>query len=259
MNIGNMNKTSERASFAMFSKTWFGILLVTLVVSGITARLGFWQLSRAHTKESLNAITEARQLEPALQNDDWTAVPASDGWLQRNVDVEGHWLHQFTVYLDNRSMKNQQGFFVLTPFQLPNGAVLWVQRGWVARDRARSDYLPPVQTPEGRVSLQAKVVSSPSKLMELGSSAQAKEGFAVLRQNVDLEAFRLETKLNVLATLQQTQSDSKNAPDGLLREWPKSISGADKNRGYAFQWFALSALALILFAWFQVWKKIKHV
>jgi UDP-N-acetylenolpyruvoylglucosamine reductase len=55
-----MNMTSEKASVTLFSKTWFGILLVTLLVSGITARLGFWQLGRAHTKESLNAITEAR-------------------------------------------------------------------------------------------------------------------------------------------------------------------------------------------------------
>ena len=91
--------------------------------------------------------------------------------------------------------------------------------------------------------------------MELGATVPSQEGFKVLRQNIELEAFRLETKLPLLATLQQTS----DATDGLVREWPQSISGADKNRGYAFQWFALSALALLLFVWFQVWKKIKHV
>jgi surfeit locus 1 family protein len=252
-----MNMNADRVSGAMFSKTWFVILLATLVVSGITARLGFWQLGRAQTKEALNAITESRQLEPALRTEDWTALTtlAPDTWLQRSADVEGQWLPQYTVYLDNRSMKSQTGFFVLTPLQLPNGAVLLVQRGWVARDRARSDYLPPIQTPQGQIKIQARVVPSPSKLMELGEPAPVKEGFNVLRQNIDLEAFGLETKLPLLATLQQTN----DASDGLVREWPKSISGADKNRGYAFQWFALSALALVLFAWFQVWKKIKHV
>jgi surfeit locus 1 family protein len=115
--------------------------------------------------------------------------------------------------------------------------------------------LPPVQTPQGKVTLQGRVVPSPSKLMELGAPAPVKEGFNLLRQNIDLQEFGLETKLPMLATLQQTN----DASDGLLREWPKSISGADKNRGYAFQWFALSALTLILFAWFQVWKKRKHV
>jgi surfeit locus 1 family protein len=115
--------------------------------------------------------------------------------------------------------------------------------------------LPPLQTPQGKLTIQGKVVPSPSKLMELGASAQAPQGFNVIRQNVDLAEFGLETKLSLVATVQQTN----NAGDGLVREWPQSISGADKNRGYAFQWFALSALALILFAWFQVWKKIKHV
>ena len=239
----------------MFSKTWFFILLVTLVVSGITARLGFWQLGRAQTKETLNAITESRKLEPALRNDDWTFQTAPDTWLQRRVAVEGQWLSQYTVYLDNRTMKSQTGFYVLTPFQLSNGPVLLVQRGWVARDRTRSDVLPTLQTQQGKISIQGKVVPSPSKLMELGASAQTQQGFSVIRQNIDLEEFGLETKLSLVATVQQTN----DAGDGLLREWPQSISGADKNRGYAFQWFALSALALILFAWFQVWKKIKHV
>jgi surfeit locus 1 family protein len=252
---GKSKLTADKANNAMFSKTWFGILLVTLVVSGITARLGFWQLGRAQTKEALNAMTESRQLEPPLRNEDWTQSPAPNNWLQRSVDVEGQWLEKFTVYLDNRTMKSQTGFYVLTPFQLPNGSVLLVQRGWVARDRARSDLLPPVQTPQGMQRIQARVVPSPSKLMELGAAAPVKEGFNVLRQNIDLEAFGLETKLPLRATLQQTD----NASDGLVREWPQSISGADKNRGYAFQWFALSALALVLFAWFQVWKKIKHV
>jgi surfeit locus 1 family protein len=239
----------------MFSKTWFGILLVTMVVSGITARLGFWQLGRAQTKEALNAITESRKLEPALRNDDWTSRPTPDNWLQRSIDVEGQWLEQYTVYLDNRSMKSQTGFYVLTPFQLPNGPVLLVQRGWVARDRTRSDVLPPLQTPQGQLRIQGKLVPSPSKLMELGASAQVKQGFQVIRQNIDLAEFGLETKLPLVATVQQTNP----AADGLVREWPQSISGADKNRGYAFQWFALSALALVLFAWFQVWKKIKNV
>jgi surfeit locus 1 family protein len=251
-----MNMTSEKASVTLFSKTWFGILLVTLLVSGITARLGFWQLGRAHTKESLNAITEARQLEPPLRNQDFAAIKtAPDTWQQRSVDLEGQWLPQFTVYLDNRTMKSQTGFYVLTPFQLRNGPVVLVQRGWIARDRTRSDLLPPIPTAQGEQSLKGKLVSSPSKLMELGASAPAKEGFVVLRQNIDVADFGNEIKLPLVATLQQTN----DASDGLSRAWPVAISGADKNRGYAFQWFALSALALLLFAWFQVWKKIKHV
>ena len=39
--------------------------------------------------------------------------------------------------------------------------------------------------------------------------------------------------------------------EGLLREWPEAASGAPKHYGYAFQWWALSALIAILYVWFQ--------
>ena len=39
--------------------------------------------------------------------------------------------------------------------------------------------------------------------------------------------------------------------EGLLRDWPVPASGADKNYGYAFQWWALCAVIFILYVWFQ--------
>mgnify|MGYP000894222214 CR=1 FL=1 len=42
------------------------------------------------------------------------------------------------------------------------------------------------------------------------------------------------------------------ASEGLLRDWPQPASGADKNYGYAFQWWALAALIAILYVWFQL-------
>jgi surfeit locus 1 family protein len=195
-----------------------------------------------------------RQQQPALTNADWGKPALAEEWLQRRVHVQGHWLPQFTVYLDNRSLGAQSGFYVLTPLQLAQGPVLWVQRGWMARDRVRSDLLPPLPHPEGQIDLHGRVIPPPSKLMELGSPVQKEEGFATLRHNVDFEQFRAQTGLDIVATVLQTEG----APDGLSRQWPEPGSGADKNRGYAFQWFALSLLSLLLFAWFQIWKKRPH-
>ena len=36
------------------------------------------------------------------------------------------------------------------------------------------------------------------------------------------------------------------APDGLARDWPPHESGAEKNEGYALQWYSLAALAVVL-------------
>jgi surfeit locus 1 family protein len=40
--------------------------------------------------------------------------------------------------------------------------------------------------------------------------------------------------------------------DGLVRDWPAPAADVHKHYGYAFQWFSLSALTLILYVWFQV-------
>ena len=48
------------------------------------------------------------------------------------------------------------------------------------------------------------------------------------------------------------------ASEGLLRDWPTQLPGADKNRAYALQWFALALLCVGLFAWFQIIQKLRH-
>jgi surfeit locus 1 family protein len=42
------------------------------------------------------------------------------------------------------------------------------------------------------------------------------------------------------------------ASEGLLREWPAINLGVEKHYGYAVQWFALTALIVGLFVWFQL-------
>ena len=39
--------------------------------------------------------------------------------------------------------------------------------------------------------------------------------------------------------------------DGLRREWPAPDTGVAKHQGYAFQWFGLSTLVVILYVWYQ--------
>jgi surfeit locus 1 family protein len=43
--------------------------------------------------------------------------------------------------------------------------------------------------------------------------------------------------------LQQTSK----AADGLVRSWSRPDTGADRNRGYAFQWYALATTILITY------------
>jgi surfeit locus 1 family protein len=44
----------------------------------------------------------------------------------------------------------------------------------------------------------------------------------------------------------------------LLRNWPEITAGVEKHWGYAFQWFALAVVQLLLYFWYQWIKPYRH-
>jgi surfeit locus 1 family protein len=241
------------------------ITLATVAGMLVTASLGRWQLSRAAQKEALQAMLEARGRMPAMDgrvllSQPTMAAAEAETLVHRAVMLEGRWLPEHTVYLDNRQMNGRPGFFVLTPLQLvgtPSGVVL-VQRGWVPRNFQDRTQLPQVQTPQDVVvRVVGRVAAAPSRLYEFGggeSSAggHGAEGSSRIRQNLDLAAFRTETGL-ALAPLTVVQTgEAVGAGDGLQRDWPVVGAGVDKHYGYAFQWFGLCGLMALLYVWFQI-------
>ncbi|MES2878816.1 MAG: SURF1 family protein [Pseudomonadota bacterium] len=220
-------------------------LAALLAVSG-TLALGRWQLSRAAQKEALQAGIEASAALPKLEGQALMTGRADLlAQVHRRVTLRGRWLAPHTVYLDNRQMNNKPGLYVVTPMQLEGGtAVVLVQRGWVARNFMDRTQVPPVATPAGLVELEGRIAPAPSKLYELGGPESG-----AIRQNLDLARFSAELGRPLLPVSVQQLGAS---PDGLLRDWPQAGTGVEKHYGYAFQWFALSALIAILYVWFQI-------
>lgn len=222
-------------------------LIAIAAVAGIvvTGSLGWWQWGRGEQRTALHAAVLAQEQSGPVDVRDLLASGDDDTrLLHRTVALRGTWLPEHTVFLDNRQMNALPGFYVVTPLRIEGSqAVVLVQRGWVQRDFERRDRLPPVQTPAGVVEVRGRLAPPPAKLYAF--SAEEK---GTIRQNLDLADFRLETGLPLLPlSLQQLGAPS----EGLLREWPAAGSGAEKNYGYAFQWWAMAALIAILYVWFQ--------
>lgn len=228
------------------------VLLAALAVMALTFSLGRWQLGRAAEKLALQAAQQAREQQPAL---DAHALLTPDmqppALAHRRVELQGQWLADRTVFLDNRSMDGQAGFFVLTPLRLNTSpAVVLVQRGWAPRNFLQREALPPVDTPAGDVRVQGRLAERPSARWALGQ-----ESTGQIRQNLDLDAFRAETGLPLLPlVVLQTGA----ASEGLRRDWPAPDSGVNTHYGYAFQWFGLCALMGLLLFWFQLVRPVLH-
>lgn len=238
----------------------FGLITVAaLVVVAVGLLLGRWQLSRAAQKETLQAHVVAQTARPPLTSQDVltlnssgaSATMAQNDLFDRTLTLQGTWLPQYTVYLDNRQMNAKQGFFVLTPLKLTQtDRVVMVQRGWVQRDFTDRERLPELITPEGSVRITGRIAAGPAHLLDL-LKAKPDELIAPnrIRQNLSLSAYQSETQLPLWDHL-LVQTDAM--PDGLLRDWAAPSFGIEKHYGYAFQWFGLSALMAILYVWFQL-------
>ena len=221
---------------------------VALAAMALTASLGRWQLSRAAEKEASQAAIAERQRLPALDGASLAQALSDDQareLLHRAITLRGQWLADRTVFLDNRPMARQTGFYVLTPLRLTGSdRVVLVQRGWAPRHQVDRSLLPPVQTPTGEVQVSGRIAAHPPRVYQLGQ-----EQGGAIRQNLDLDAWRAETGLP-LAPVLVVQTGA--ASDGLQRDWPEAASGVEKHYGYAFQWFGLCTLIGLLLLWFQV-------
>lgn len=230
---------------APHSPRFWLLTLAAVLVAGTTFSLGQWQLRRAAQKEALHAAIESRNMLPALDARAVAAIKNIADDIHRRVVVQGVWQPAHTVYLDNRPMGGRTGFWVFTPLALQGSdRMILVQRGWVPRDFTNRTHLPEVSTPTGLVTVEGRIAPPPSKLYEFKGV-----DLGPIRQNLDLDAFRAETRLPLLeASLLQTGAPS----EGLLREWAAPNLGVEKHYGYAFQWFGLCGLVVVLYVWFQV-------
>lgn len=232
----------------MTERVRFWVITVATVLSlAATASLGQWQLSRAAQKQALQARIDAQNRRPAI---DLTAMAPPAEWptlVHRQAVVRGRWLADRTVFLDNRQMRGQQGFYVITPLQLSGRSdVILVQRGWVPRNFVDRTALPVVEAAAGEVEVQGRIAPPPGKLYEF----QGGQGGAI-RQNLDLAAFAAETGLPLWpVSLLQAGPDTQG--NALQRDWPAADIGVEKHYGYAFQWFGLATLIAILYVWFQI-------
>ena len=220
------------------------VLIAAVVGCALTARAGFWQLDRAAQKVALQQSIDTQAKLPALVNNE---LP---GELHRRVLLTGHWLADKTIYLDNRPLDRRVGFFVVTPLALEGRAdAILVQRGWLPRNMQDRTALPPLETPTGTVTVEGLLLAAPSRLFEFSSAASG-----AIRQNLGSAAYAQEIRQPLLPlTVQQT-----GPADGLKRDWPAPDLGLQKHYGYVFQWFALCALILGLYVWFQILKPRKR-
>ena len=212
--------------------------VAALAAIALTLALGNWQTRRAEEKLALGRDLDdaARRAVLALPS---SPVDARDFEFAR-VSARGEYSPRHTILLDNKVLRGAPGYQVLTPLKIAGGDIyVLVNRGWVAAG-ARRDSLPLIRTPGGTETVEGIAVVPSSRILEL--DAKTEEG--IVWQNLVLARYAKWSGLKLQPVVLQQTSE---AADGLARVWERPDTGADKHRGYAFQWYALAATILITY------------
>jgi len=228
-----------------FEPEW-RLTLFALVMVPLLAGLGFWQLSRADEKAGLRDAFDAQQALAPARLADLANAPREDlAYLP--VRLTGHFRGKEYFLLDNKMQHGRYGNEVVGVFELEDGMLALVNRGWIAADPARRS-LPDVPDVSGQVTIRGLVYLAPGKPYLLAEQ-KFSEGWPRRVQALEMDKLSLllaDEKGSVLFPY-PVRIDA-GQPGALSVEWKVVNAGPAKHVGYAVQWFAMSfVLALLYF------------
>lgn len=211
------------------------LALMTAVAVPLTLGLGVWQLERAAFKRDLAHAHALAQAEPPAS---CAAKPAP--FLR--VLLHGRYLTERQILLDNRTHEGRAGYQVLTPFRCDSGAVVVVNRGWMAMPGNDRSQIPAWETPSGHLTVFASYGA-----FARSAPAHTDPFTAPWPARMDRYDPRLIGRLLGEPVPDREVDLDFGQPGAFIVEAEDHGISAERHVGYAVQWFAM---ALALSVWF---------
>jgi len=228
-----------------------------LVALAILIGLGTWQLQRKAWKENLIGQIESRSHGQPGAILPETAWP---GWRQdqdefRLVRVTGTFLHPFETPVYGLAPARPggsavQGYYLMTPLRLADGAVVMVNRGFVPME-LRDPSTRPQSRPEGDVTVTGLVRAPETRNAFTPADDPAKNTWFTR----DPEAIAKAHNLGRAAPF-YVEADATANPGGWPQGGQSRLNLPNDHLQYAFTWFALALCILGVFGFWarQHWR-----
>ncbi len=228
----------------LFSKRFLVAAILTVVVFSLLVKLGFWQLERGSEKQALEQSILARaelpyqELGAVIDNNDWR----EESVIGVRVKVEATPEPLPVILLDNQTYNAKVGYLayqVVSVSQAPNILAL-MELGFVESARSR-DELPAVHELEVPTFVTGRLYRK--SMNPLSSELLPETGDVVRVQNLNVSQLNELFNVELMPAVLQ--------PDN-LESWPYDFPWnplpltSAKHFGYAFQWFAMAGVFLLL-------------
>ena len=249
----------SRAGPAGSRTGWRSLLapgIAALVALAILLGLGTWQLQRMAWKADLIGRIEARAFGPPgtiAPESAWATWQAGADEFRR-VQVTGTFLHRHESPVHGLAPGERgapaQGFYLFTPLRLPDGAVVFVNRGFVPTE-LRDPAARPQSRPEGEVTVTG-LVRAPEEhgWFHPDNAPQANRWFTR-----DHRAMAAARDLARVAPF-YVEADGASNPGGWPRGGQTRLSLPNNHLQYALTWYAIAATLVGVFAAFA-WRRVR--
>lgn len=220
---------------------WAALVLVFTVACGLLAN---WQFERRESRvASIELVKKNYNESPValetLVKTDSLPLPSAT-W--RTVSIVGHYLPESFVLVRNRPNDGQPGFEQLVPFELEDGSVIYIARGWLSNGSTQ-DYPDDVPLPSSEtVTVLARIIPQ-EPILDRGAP---KGQIASINIQLANKATTFESKFNNgyfrLVSEQPGQGKA-------LKPMPAPTIEEGNNLSYAFQWILFALMAAVALFW----------
>jgi len=243
-----------RAVRLLLRPGWLALTALVLIFAGVCfTLLAPWQFGRHAERSATNdAITSSAHAAPAELD---TVLPAGQrpgpGTEWRVVRVTGRYLADDEVVARLRTVLGQPAFEVLTPFQLADGSVVLVDRGYVRPVQGNQAVAVPdfAAPPSDTVTLTARIRADERDPRERGAE----------RRDGRLQVYAVGSGVVARATgldIRPGYLQLDDSSPGVLAALPMPDLDAGPFLSYALQWIAFGAMAILAWLYFT-WREIK--
>jgi surfeit locus 1 family protein len=207
------------------------------LLATLFANLGMWQTRRGEEKvatEQQFAAAKPLLLENAIARESRFA----------QIDVSGHYDNERHILLDNQVWNGRAGVHVFTPFHTITGTVILVNRGWLPLAADRQS-MPQTPTPKNQTVLRGMLNIFPVPGRMLGPADKLTSTnwpqLVTYLNHADVEIALGTALANWIVQLSATEQAGF---DG--RDWQPVFLTSNKHKAYAFQWYALTGISMVL-------------
>ena len=225
----------------------FIILGVYLCGLGLLLYLGGWQLSRGLEKQAIEdqlGDNEEKAFSVTGSVENWQT------YHYKNIELQGKWLDEKLLLMENRVFKGRVGFELYVPFSLSDDdKVVLVNLGWIESEKTIAEIpLNNVLNRGAEIGISGQFYI-PEKGFSLGPAMIGQQSWPKRMLYFDQSLISDQLGISIAPGVVVIDPNEESAQ---TRIWQAYVIDPIRHFGYAFQWWGL-ALVMMIFGliWFK--------